>query len=429
MRAGRAGRLALGLAVMTHLVVPGAESADGTTPRVFERFGDAVVQVRVVDGSSGTKRSLGSGFYIDERGTIVTNYHVVADLVHHPGRYRAERIDHTGTAAPIDLLAVDVVHDLAVARHAADRPARPVRVAPVPKLTKGTRLYALGNPEDYGLIIVEGTYNGLLDHSFYNRIHFTGSINPGMSGGPAITETGLVVGVNVATAGNQLGFLVPAERLSAVLDDAAAQAEPPDDDALIARVREQLLAHQEVYLGALLGDEPVATVPVESALLPGEMAPFIDCWGDRDDPPEARYVTVSRTCAAEDQILLGEDIYIGVVEYDHQVLVGRDLNRFQLHAAASDSFGDATEAHGTERDFTRFACHEGFVANQGSVLKVAFCLRGYRRMPDLYDVVVRAALLGRPTTVATTHLALWGVGIENARRVVARYLAGMRWSP
>ena len=58
----------------------------------------------------------------------------------------------------------------------------------------GARLYSIGNPHDLGISIVEGTHNGLLRHTLYPRIHFTGPINPGMSGGPTITPEGAVVG-------------------------------------------------------------------------------------------------------------------------------------------------------------------------------------------------------------------------------------------
>src|SRR6201999_2275505 len=77
------------------------------------------------------------------------------------------------------------------------------------ELGQGARVYSLGNPHDVGLSIVEGTYNGQLAETLFERIHFTGSLNPGMSGGPAIDRAGRVVGVNVASMGNQLSFLVP----------------------------------------------------------------------------------------------------------------------------------------------------------------------------------------------------------------------------
>jgi S1-C subfamily serine protease len=53
----------------------------------------------------------------------------------------------------------------------------------------------IGNPLDLGFTIVEGTYNGLVDKSYDERIHFSGSINPGMSGGPVAAATGASSGV------------------------------------------------------------------------------------------------------------------------------------------------------------------------------------------------------------------------------------------
>ena len=46
----------------------------------------------------------------------------------------------------------------------------------------------MGNPLDLGFTIVEGTYNGFVEKSYNPRMHFTGAINPGMSGGPAVTR-------------------------------------------------------------------------------------------------------------------------------------------------------------------------------------------------------------------------------------------------
>ena len=56
------------------------------------------------------------------------------------------------------------------------------------RLPKGERIYAMGNPLDLGFTIVEGTYNGLVDKSYDERIHFSGAINPGMSGGPLCVQ-------------------------------------------------------------------------------------------------------------------------------------------------------------------------------------------------------------------------------------------------
>lgn len=59
--------------------------------------------------------------------------------------------------------------------------------------------------------------NGLREHSFYDTIHFTGAINPGMSGGPVVAKSGELVGINDATMGSSIGFLVPGRFASELL--------------------------------------------------------------------------------------------------------------------------------------------------------------------------------------------------------------------
>src|SRR5205807_1245578 len=103
-------------------------------------------------------------------------------------------------------------NDLALVRlDRADRPffAFDVRTAEA-DLPRGERLYSLGHPLGIGFTIVEGTYNGPVERSYSPRIHFTGALNPGMSGGPAVDGDGRVVGVNVSKqfGGDLVSFLV-----------------------------------------------------------------------------------------------------------------------------------------------------------------------------------------------------------------------------
>ena len=199
-------------------IAAAAQAQDWSTEEIFARYKAAVVQVRIVDERGGEKSSLGSGFFISDAGEIVSNYHVVADLVEHPGQFRAEYVLDDGQTGPLTLRTVDVVHDLSLLQ--AENLRRPFLAIESNLPAKGERLYAFGNPYDLGMTIIEGTYNGLLEKSLYERIHFSGSINPGMSGGPTVDRNGNVIGVNVATAGNQVSFLVPAGYVLGLMEGA-----------------------------------------------------------------------------------------------------------------------------------------------------------------------------------------------------------------
>ena len=222
-----------------------AEPANATAPEIFKQFSANVIKIEVVETGSAAKASVGTGFFANELGHIITNYHVVSKLIHSPDRYRIEVTDQSGQTDQATVLGVDVVYDLAVLR--GSRPAKGFLRLESKPVEQGTRLYSLGHPRDLGLTIVEGTYNGLLKHTLYPKVHFTGSLNPGMSGGPTLTHAGSVVGVNVATEGEQISFLVPAERAVALLQRTAKGGSPPTG-GFLAEVGRQIDANQKRYL-------------------------------------------------------------------------------------------------------------------------------------------------------------------------------------
>jgi serine protease Do len=190
------------------------------TQKVFGKYSDRVLKIQVVEKSSGAKAVIGSGFFVNPDGRIITNYHVISKLVLHSERYRAELVEADGATRLLSLLAIDVINDLALV--SADVKNVPFFSITAQPLQQGTRIYSMGFPHDIGISIVEGTYNGLMEHTLYEKIHFTAPLNPGMSGGPAINAPGEVVGVNVSSMIEPIGrpFVrtVPPEKFFGDLD-------------------------------------------------------------------------------------------------------------------------------------------------------------------------------------------------------------------
>ena len=50
---------------------------DLTPEEIFTRASNSVVQITIIDPSSGLEQGLGSGFVFDKKGHIITNNHVV----------------------------------------------------------------------------------------------------------------------------------------------------------------------------------------------------------------------------------------------------------------------------------------------------------------------------------------------------------------
>jgi serine protease Do len=159
------------------------------------------LQIRTLVADAGRQTSIGSGFLVSSDGLAITNYHVVSQVALEPMTYRLDYAAADGSHGDVTLLGVDLPNDLAIVR--IDKREAPFfdfdKAAMDGALPQGERLYSMGNPLDLGFTISEGNYNGLVGHSYNERIHFTGALNPGMSGGPTVTADGLVVGVNVAT--------------------------------------------------------------------------------------------------------------------------------------------------------------------------------------------------------------------------------------
>lgn len=409
-----------------------AESEGGETPAVFRRFAGQVVKVQVVEGRSGAKTVTGSGFFVTAQGHVITNYHVVSDLVRKPARYHAELIDSIGATRPVTVVAVDVVHDLAVL--ASGSPAANFFSLEPTQIAQGLRLYSLGHPADLGIAIVEGTYNGRLPHTLYPRIHFTGSINPGMSGGPTITLAGKVIGVNVATSGNQQSFLVPVDDAAALLRSALA-APPRPADSLIADVDHQLLRYQDTYLAKLFtGDVP--TVDLGGVKVPTRPAAYFNCWGDSDpEDQDQAYEVVHHYCSTDDDVFLSGDESTGIIDFQHDLLTSEVLNTFRFHSLYTHQFRSLgadweLDSEGAE-DLTGYRCRTGNVRGQAAgrvVLKTVFCARAYRQLPGLYDVVFRVALLGHRKLGLMSTLTMSGVTFSNAQSMVRRYLGAFRWT-
>ena len=194
---------------------PSATTASTAAQKLYASAQSDLLQLRVLLKNGNSQASVGSGFLIGTSNLVITNFHVVSQIALEPETYFGEFKDTQGASGTIELLAVDVQHDLAVVR--INRQGTGFFNLPekATTLTQGEHLYSLGNPLDLGFTISEGTYNGLTHRGFSEQIMFTGPVNAGMSGGPNVTANAQVAGVNVAHRrdGELVSFLVPAHRM------------------------------------------------------------------------------------------------------------------------------------------------------------------------------------------------------------------------
>ena len=391
--------------------------------RIFETYKDRIVQVRLIDRTTDAKAGIGSGFRVSPRGHIVTNFHVVAELIYNPQQYYAEYLMDNGTKGNLELRAIDVIHDLALMKTNEDTADYLTLEARDPR--KGDRLYAFGNPHDLGLTIIEGTYNGLMEKSIYDKIHFTGSVNPGMSGGPTINDQGRVIGVNVATAGNQLSFLVPVKYVSTLLENASKDLEQQSNFTLSAR--NQLLDNQENYINQLLST-PFEQVEMQNYLVPGQLASFLSCWGDTQQNDGALYEWAYQSCSTSDDLFLSENQSSGAISFTHEFFNTKELDPIRFYGFLQRRF-QAFRPHqlAEENMVTNFDCEASIVEHNQIQSKAVFCLRAYKLFDGLFDTFMKISSLTHADAVLQSTLTIAGVSFKNAMQLSGTFLNSIRW--
>jgi S1-C subfamily serine protease len=419
--------------------VPAAKPAaalSSTAERVYELSKPRILQIRTLLSAAGRQSTLGSGFLVTADGLAITNYHVVSQYALDPKTYRLEYLAPDGAKGPLELLAFDVAHDLAVVR--IERTAQPFfEFDPrslAGRLPKGERIYAMGNPLDLGFTIVEGTYNGLVDKSYDERIHFSGAINPGMSGGPVAGSDGRIVGVNVAKRldGEQVGFLVPA-RFAAELIERARKGPALVVDKAKEEVGRQLDGWQSRFYAAL-GTEGFRTASYGPYRGLESAAPWVTCWAstNSDQIPKPRTAVNTTRCSSATGIFVSDRILTGRVDLSYAYYKAVDLNAFQFAKELSQrTAGPSYDSRGGKR-LTEQECRDDFITGgegERPALRATWCMRAYREFEGLYNVTLLALTQDRSREALLAQLTMQGVSHANAVSLGRRFLDAIQWAP
>ena len=403
--------------------------------KVYEQARSQLVQIRTVLKGRASQTSVGSGFVVSREGHIITNFHVVAEAALKPERHDLVYVTADGREAPLVILQLDVLHDLALLK-AADGTAVPgttprafdaLAFRPEARaLAQGERIYSLGNPLDVGFAVTEGTYNGLVKRSFYPQIFFGGALSAGMSGGPALDEQGQVVGINVARRvdGEQVSFLVPASFAMALLVRGRDAA--PIKAAAYGIVTDQLMLHQAalterfVQQGWKTATHPRYKVPVP-------IDTFMRCWGSSEPSRNGGLDLERSDCVMDTRIFVG-DYTTGAISVRHESYDGSKLGTLRFAARYSASFRNEGFARLRAEHQTKPQCHEDFVDRNGLALRAVVCLRAYKKLPELYDLSVLVATLDQPRAGVQGRFDVQGLSFANAQKLARHYLEAYAWA-
>jgi 2-alkenal reductase len=180
--------------------------------------------VRGFFGAREVRQGAGSGFLWDDRGHVVTNFHVIEGAQ----RIQVRMID--GKALEATYVGGSRDYDLAVIR-LRNPPAEilPIPIGSSSDLKVGQAVFAIGNPFGLSRSLTTGVISALnrrlptaAGREVVGVIQTDAAINPGNSGGPLIDSAGRLIGVNTAIISRSgssagIGFAVPVDVVNQVV--------------------------------------------------------------------------------------------------------------------------------------------------------------------------------------------------------------------
>ena len=237
-----AGWQMFGPAPQQRLVTPRGELAanETATIQLFEQASPSVVYIttlaqqrdlfrNVVEVPQGT----GSGFIWDDRGHVVTNFHVIQNALQNRGLARVTLSDQSSWEA--SLVGVAPEYDIAVLRINAPRTKlQPILIGTSNDLKVGQTVFAIGNPFGLDQTLTTGvvsalgrTIQSVTRQPIGDVIQTDAAVNPGNSGGPLLDSAGRLVGVNTAIyspsgAYAGIGFAVPVDLVKRTVEQLVA---------------------------------------------------------------------------------------------------------------------------------------------------------------------------------------------------------------
>ena len=208
------------------------DADEKSTIALFKRASPAVVNITNLAlmrqgfrmSATEVPQGSGSGFLWDERGNVVTNFHVI----NNGSKFKVTLSDRSEWDATV--VGASPNHDLAVLHIDAPR-ARlsALAIGTSSGLAVGQKVFAIGNPFGLDQTLTTGIISGLgreirsqSDHKISDVIQTDAAINPGNSGGPLLDSAGRLIGINTAIVSPSgayagIGFAVPVDNVSRVI--------------------------------------------------------------------------------------------------------------------------------------------------------------------------------------------------------------------
>ena len=158
-------------------------------PEIFQKYNSAVFMIFTSNGYEGFQ---GSGFFIDDHGLAVSNYHVFQNTLQ--GQEQIKLVGSNNAYKVVEVLAKDADHDYIIFRVNSSQNNYLDIADKQPQV--GERVFAIGSPRG-----LENTFSSgeVSQWRSEDVMQINVQIDHGSSGGPLINQYGQVVGITSGT--------------------------------------------------------------------------------------------------------------------------------------------------------------------------------------------------------------------------------------
>jgi hypothetical protein len=392
----------------------------------------SVVKIVNVSTASGSETASGTGFVAGGGNLVVTNYHVVSDIALRPRQFRLEYLGNDGSRGSLQIVAMDVANDLALVR--LDKPL--VGATPIPiaqrKPDKGETVLSVGYPLEKGLTIVSGAYNGRAEDYFQELIHYSGAVNSGMSGGPAVDLRGNLVGVNVAVTRNAqlVSLLVPANKVQELLSRTPVK-DTTAPDYWRLEVGRQLHQHSDVILDAL-AKRKMPTRKFDSYTSVDIEPLGFKCNGIQENASGKYQREMNgRVCRTGSGVYVDGNTYLGYADFYTGIRTNKGINAFrfaEVRRLSLDYIRIKTIEDDPDKNKTGYECTEGIVKVNNFRAKTVACLRRDYRFEDLYDMTFILHSIESDVQSMQLRVEMRGMPYAGTQSIIKRAIEGVSWS-
>jgi len=195
------------------LAFPFSAKADEKLVELVKKIKPAVVLIQTFD-KDNKPLGQGSGFFVNNKGHIVTNHHVLE------GAYRAVVKTSSGMEYPVEgIIAKNADADIVkIVVNIPDANTPFLNLSEIVP-SEGQDIVVIGNPLGLESTVSAGIVSAVRDIPAFGKIlQITAPISPGSSGSPVINSKGEVIGVAtlIITKGQNLNFAIPSDKIIAL---------------------------------------------------------------------------------------------------------------------------------------------------------------------------------------------------------------------